>query len=225
MDRLANTTRSTRIGGLLAATVFRLASVYSQAQDAALPVPSDSIMHEVSPGIYEVGKLRLNQATHTVTFPGAVNLDKGPLEYLLVTPAGNAHESLLVTSEVEPRDLHLAMLLLGAKGSGIHAPGPEDAPPTQLSKDYLERAPKLTGDPLVITVKWKTKEGVEKKTPVEDWILKTGRTQARGTRPLDLQRLDVRHGRPFSGPGGRQLCRPRHQSRGPHQQSAKGVGQ
>ena len=173
MPHLAITRRRARIGGLFAGAIFGLSTLDSRAQDAALPVPADSIMHEVSPGIYEVGKLRLNQATHTVTFPGAVNLDKGPLEYLLVTPSGNAHESLLVTSEVEPRDLHLAMLLLGAKGSGIHAPAPDDAPPTQLSKDYLEHAPKLTGDPLSITVKWKSKEGIEKKTPVEDWILKT----------------------------------------------------
>jgi hypothetical protein len=129
-------------------------------------------MHEVSPGIYEIGKVRINQASQTLTFPCAVNMQSGALEYLLVTPAGNAHESLLVAANVEPRDLHLAMLLLGAKGSGSH-PSPDDAPPAQLSKEYLEHAPKLTGDPILITVQWQTKDGQEKKSPVEDWILKT----------------------------------------------------
>jgi hypothetical protein len=99
-------------------------------------------------------------------------MDKGPLEYLLVTPSGNAHESLLVTSDIQPQDLHMAMLLLGAKGA-VKTDGAHDSPPAQLSKEYLERAPKLTGDSISITVRWKTKEGEEKSAPVEDWLLKT----------------------------------------------------
>lgn len=146
-------------------------SGFSQAPPG-VAMPGPSLMHEVEPGIYEMGKLHLEQATHSLTFPGTVNMEKGAIEYLLVTPAGNAHESLLVT-DVEPRDLHMAMLLLGAKGAGIHGANPEDAPPTQLSREYLEHAPKLRGDELGITVTWKDAKGIEKKAPVEDWILKT----------------------------------------------------
>jgi len=120
-----------------------------------------------------MGKLHLEQATHTLSFPGTVNMEKGNIEYLLVTPAGNAHESLLVTSDVEPRDLHLAMLLLGAKGAGIHGTPADEAPPGQISREYLTHAPKLRGDDLGITVTWKDAKGVEKTSPVEDWILKT----------------------------------------------------
>ncbi len=135
--------------------------------------PGVSAMHEVSPGVFEVGHLRIEQATRKLIFPGAVNMDKGPLEYLLVAPAGNAHESLLVTSQIEPRDLHLAMLLLGAKGAAANDGGSSDTPPAQLSRDYLEHAPKLAGDPILISVRWKAKDGTEKMVPVEDWLLKT----------------------------------------------------
>jgi hypothetical protein len=151
--------------------------IFSQAlsqgeEPLSPPSTASSIMHEISPGVYEVGRLRIDQTTRILTFPCTVNMDRGPLEYLLVTPSGNAHESLLVTADVEPRDLHLAMLLLGAKGASTPPPS-ADAPPAQLSKEYLEHAPKLVGDPILITAKWQTKDGLEKKTPVEDWILKT----------------------------------------------------
>src|ERR1700734_2040797 len=110
-----------RRGILAAAAVPLLLPALSRAQDpSGLPPAASAVMHEVSPGIYEIGKVRINQASQTLTFPCAVNMQSGALEYLLVTPAGNAHESLLVAANVEPRDLHLAMLLLGSKGSGSH---------------------------------------------------------------------------------------------------------
>ncbi len=129
-------------------------------------------MREVSPGVFFAGKLQLDQAARTVTFPGEVNMDQGVVEYLLVAPAGNAHESLLVTSQVQASDLHLAMLLLGAKGAGLQTPAAGDAPPSQLSRDYLEHAPKLAGDSISISVKWTGKDGKEKSSPVEDWLIR-----------------------------------------------------
>ena len=129
------------------------------------PVP---VMREVSPGIYEIGKLHLDQKALTVSFPGWLNLDRGILEYLLVTEQGSTHESLLV-SDIQPNDLHFAMLLLGAKGSGLAAPAPADAPHGQIDATYLKTAPKLKGDNVLISVKWQTAGG-EKTAPVEDWI-------------------------------------------------------
>ena len=129
------------------------------------PVP---VMREVSPGIYEIGKLHLDQKALTVSFPGWLNLDRGILEYLLVTERGSTHESLLA-SDIQPNDLHFAMLLLGAKGSGLATPGPADKPPGQIDTMYLKNAPKLKGDDVVISVKWQA-GGVEKSGLVEDWI-------------------------------------------------------
>ena len=132
------------------------------------PPPANPIMHEVSPGIYEIGQLRLDQNARTVTFPGILNMNDGNLEYLLVTNQGSTHESLL-ESDVPPKDVHFAMLLLGAKGSGDQG---GDAPPPQIDAKYLKTAPKLKGDDITIAVHWKD-NGVEKTTPVEDWIINT----------------------------------------------------
>ncbi len=131
--------------------------------------PTAPTMQEISPGIYQIGLIRLDQARHTATFPGKLNMAAGALEYLLVTTEGATHESLLSTT-VQPSDLHFSMLLLGAKGAGITTPGPEDSPPTQITKDFLKRAPKPKGDAIRIAVKWKAGP-VEKTTPVEDWIM------------------------------------------------------
>jgi hypothetical protein len=130
--------------------------------------PTAPTLQEISPGIYQIGEIRLDQAQHTATFPAKLNMAEGALEYLLVTTEGATHESLLST-RVQPSDLHFSMLLLGAKGAGITTPGPDDAPPTQINKEYLQHAVKLKGDNIRIAVKWKA-GGEEKTGPVEDWI-------------------------------------------------------
>lgn len=134
----------------------------AMAQDA--PQPAKPMVREVSPGIYEVGRVRLDQKALSISFAGALNMKRGLLEYLLVNSKGSAHESLLVT-EVEATDIHVAMLLLGAKGGAITAA----TPPAQFDARYFRTAPKLTGDAVIISVKWKEKD-LEKAAPIEDWL-------------------------------------------------------
>ena len=138
------------------------------AQDPTQPT---SVIRESSPGVYELGAIRIDKEKNTITFPGRVNMDKGVLEYLLVGPLGSTHESLLVT-EVPVTDVHTAMLLLGAKGAGIHAPAPQDQPTGQITNEYLKNAPEIKGDRIFINVKWK-QDDAEKENPVEDWIVRT----------------------------------------------------
>ena len=144
---------------LLAGLALVLAAT---AEDA--PPPAKPVVRQVSTGIYEVGKVRLDQKALSISFPGKLNMKRGLLEYLLVNPKGSAHESLLVT-DVEANGIHVAILLLGAKGGAITA----DAPPAHLDAQYFRTAPKLTGDTVFITVKWKEKD-VEKTVPIEDWL-------------------------------------------------------
>ena len=125
-------------------------------------------MREVSPGIYEIGQIHLDQKARTVTFPAVLNMNDGNLEYLLVTEQGNTHESLLV-SDVSPSDLHFAMLLLGAKGSGQHD---GEMPPAQIDSKFLKSAPKMKGDNVNITVRWKAGD-TEKTMLAEDLITNT----------------------------------------------------
>lgn len=130
--------------------------------------PASPVMREVSPGVYEIGQIHLDQKARTVTFPAVLNMNDGNLEYLLVTEQGNTHESLLV-SDVSPSDLHFAMLLLGAKGSGQHD---GDMPPAQIDSKFLKTAPKMKGDSVSITLHWKVGD-TEKSVPAEDLITNT----------------------------------------------------
>ena len=142
--------------------------------------PEGPTMREISPGVLQIGPLRVDQNARTVHFPGRLNMKEGLLEYLLVTPDGSTHEALLVT-DIQPSDLHFAMLLLGAKGAGLSTPAPEDAPPAQINKEYLQTAPKLKGDEVLISVAWQ--EGETKKVvAVEDWLAnaKTHKAPPRG---------------------------------------------
>lgn len=159
---------------LLPALLAALLAVSGLAQEPGdAPAP---VMREVSPGVFEVGKIRLDQKTRTIRFPGELNLKEGILEYLLVTSQGSTHESLLV-SDVRPSDLHFAMLLLGAKGSGPDAPAAGNAPTGQIDAKYLKTAPKLRGDDIAITVTWMNGEA-EKTTPVEDWVFNNATKKA-----------------------------------------------
>ena len=152
----------------LAVLACSLAVLPLRAQEPAAPSPA---IHEVSPGIFEIGQLRLDQKARTVTFPATVNKTGADdlLEYLLVNSDGQTHESLLLTT-VPPTDLHFAMLLLGAKGSGDAATKAQESGGGQINAEFLKRAPKLTGDRIQISAKWKSADGTEQSAPVEDWI-------------------------------------------------------
>lgn len=61
-----------------------------------------------------LGGVSINVSAKTVTMPGWVNLQQGPLEYLICGPAGKTHESLFVSKE-PPENLQAAILLLGVR--------------------------------------------------------------------------------------------------------------
>lgn len=155
----------TRIAiALLAAAPF----LANPAKLLAQPPPEFSAPKEIAPGIFKVGTVRLDKNAATVTFPAKVQMDDGLLEYLLVTPQGPVHESLF-TSEAAPQDVHMAMLLLGAKGMA-QAKGEKE--PGRIDAEYLAKAPKLTGDRISLSVKWTDKGGKEQTAPPERWIMR-----------------------------------------------------
>lgn len=131
---------------------------------------TEPVMRETAPGVYEIGHIHLDKNTRSLTFPAKLNMAEGNLEYLICTPRGSTHESLILT-DVQPSDIHFAMLLLDAKGAGLLAPAPGAAPPSQIDAEYLKSAPRLKGDNLGISLKWKDAAGKERSAPVEDWVL------------------------------------------------------
>jgi hypothetical protein len=123
---------------------------------------------ETAPGIFEIGAIRLDKNEGALTFPAKVNMTDGLVEYLMVTPQGAVHESVLI-SDVEPQDVHMAMLLLGAKGM---AAGQEGKAPERIDAAFLAKAPKLTGDRILLSVRWKDKDGKELTAPAERWLVR-----------------------------------------------------
>ena len=70
---------------------------------AAEPAPpmvtsTNALMKEIAPGLFQIGDVRLDQRQRTVTFPAAMNMDEGLIEYLIVHSSGKTHESLLQTA-------------------------------------------------------------------------------------------------------------------------------
>jgi hypothetical protein len=122
---------------------------------------------EVAPGVFEIGSVRLDKTERTVTVPAKVNMVDGLVEYLCVTSKGSTHESVLV-SDAGPQNVHVAMLLLGAKGA---APKDGKAAPGQIDAEFLAKQPKLVGDRVILSVKWKDTEGKEQTVPAERWVM------------------------------------------------------
>ena len=115
--------------------------------------PTPPTIRETSPGVLQVGGVKLEKAARRVSFPAVLNMSDGPLEYLLVTAMGKTHESILKT-DIEPHHLQVAMLLLGAKGTPP-APltnAPSGGPITQAQAGA--RNPPLPGEPVLIEVAW-----------------------------------------------------------------------
>lgn len=73
-------------------------------------------LRQISRDIFQLGAVRLDKTKKTVQFPAFFNLKEGLVEYVLVNSRGKSYESLLRT-DVEPYYIHLAMLLIGAKGA------------------------------------------------------------------------------------------------------------
>ncbi len=155
------------------------------ASDAQPTTSTNAPLAEISPGVFQIGLVRLDKTNKSVQFPAVLNMDHGLIEYLLVTTRGKTHESLLKT-EAAPSHIHVAMLLLGAKGAAqtpdllkvptgeYHVNGPGGA--------GERNAQLLKGDPIRIELAWTNAE-TAKTVPAEDCVidLQTGKAASRGT--------------------------------------------
>lgn len=161
---------------LTAAALFgvRLASAQLPPEiDTSKPPP----IREISDGIYEIEGVRVDQLSSTVTVNGKVEMAEGVLEYAVVNDQGKLHEALLSTT-VQPYYLHVAMLLMGVR-EVINAPA--QAPPGQITAEYLANAPKLEGDSIKITVSWVEPDGAAVEKPLEDLILEMEKPMPKAT--------------------------------------------
>jgi hypothetical protein len=116
-----------------------------------------------------IGKVLVDTRARTVIVPAWVNMHAGMLEYALVTRSGKTHESLLAT-DVRPRDVHAACLLLHAKPA-----------PVQGDPDTAALLP--AGSAVGIELEWE--QGNEtNRAPLSSWVTVVGEAPERATRPL-----------------------------------------
>ena len=113
-------------------------------------------LQRVGPGVFALGKVRLDKPQRTVSFPASINMAAGLLEYAVVAAQGKLHESLLMT-EADPVHIHLAMLLIGAKGETNTLPSD---PPARTG---------IAGDNVTVWVNWKP-DGTERRVRLEDLV-------------------------------------------------------
>jgi hypothetical protein len=71
-------------------------------------------VRDLGDGRFAIGLVTLEQKSRTIRFPATVNMRAETVEYVAVHKTGKTHESILRT-EARPQDIHVAMLLLGAR--------------------------------------------------------------------------------------------------------------
>lgn len=95
----------------------RAAEATAAAREAAeASLRRDLHVEKLDSGKLRVGEVMLDPVSRSIRFPGKVNMREGPVEYAVTTAAGKTHESAFTTT-ASPRDIHVALLLLGVKPS------------------------------------------------------------------------------------------------------------
>jgi len=158
-------------GGVLSLLVMVSPSSGGEPPPAA---SSNEPLKQISRDIFQLGAVRLDKSRKTVQFPAQLNMKEGVIEYLLVNARGKTYESLLRT-DTEPYDIHLAMLLIGAKGAP-QTPALLNAPtepfhvnrPTAATNSSPALA--IQGDSVTIELAWQMADG-RKQLPAEDCIM------------------------------------------------------
>ena len=82
------------------------------------PLLKDLKVERVDSNLLKIGLVTINQATRSIRFQASVNMNQGPVEYLVVAENGKLHEAVFMT-KASLRDIHLAMVLLGVKPGGF----------------------------------------------------------------------------------------------------------
>jgi hypothetical protein len=154
--------------------VFLLTLLAGFASQAA-----ESTVREVAPGVVEVGLVRVDKTARALSFPASVNMTEGIVEYVVVTESGKTHESVFTTS-AEPRDIHVAALLLGVRDA------------TKSAATNLP--PALRGDAVRIELSWES-GGRPRVVALEDCVRHSETRRPLSTGPWVYNGSESRAGR------------------------------
>lgn len=152
---------------LLALSVPGTHAQDAKAEAAKRLAETQQRLKKLSATEYELDGIHINAATREVRIPTKVELQKAPLEYMLVHETGKTHESVLTTA-ISPTAIQVALLLANyqAATEGLLTKVPEAERP----KIWKEEPPaKPKANQIKITVEWKVGE-VTKSAPISDWV-------------------------------------------------------
>jgi hypothetical protein len=122
--------------------------------------PPENISSEViklSEDLYQVGNVKIHKNQRFISMQGSINMPDGLIEYLACNKRGKLHESIL-SLDVEPYHIHVALLLLGLV--------PGDRP---ISFQGASEPP--CGDPVKIKISWRGADNKMMEYSPEDLII------------------------------------------------------
>ncbi|WP_068141463.1 YdjY domain-containing protein [Roseimaritima ulvae] len=144
----------------------------ADAQTAALlataPDPVDNVKKMFEPPqdvvrLTKDGRLWVDRKGKQVIVDGYVAMSRGMLE-MFACPAGTKEHESVVAVLARSRDVHTALLAIGA----------QTGTPVQWVPKYVS----ATGQPIRIWVLWYDKQGKLQKTDARKWVVKTGTKKA-----------------------------------------------
>jgi hypothetical protein len=157
-------------------TAITMGTVAAAASDPAslpagvpAPPPLEVTLQPLGDGRFALGKVVLDKDRRQVSFPAVINQREGLVEYVVVTTQGKTHESVWRT-DAEPKHIHLAMLLLGAK------PASTNFQPT----DYFFQPP--PGASVNVDAVWH-EDGKEVRRPMDAFVITTNTMRGLSTGP------------------------------------------
>lgn len=162
-----------------------LGLLYPQAAPAQVspaPPPGPAIpgdAERVGEDLYRLGRVTVDLRRKTASCAGKINMRRGTVEYLAVTPTGKLHESLL-SLDVRPLHLQLALILLGLEPKGgLRFQG--DTQPPRGAPVRLQVGWQRAGRPVCVPAEqllW----NVDRKRPMEAgaWVFSGSRVTESG---------------------------------------------
>lgn len=129
---------------------------------------------------YDLDGIKINAATREVRIPTLLNLQKAPIEYMLVADTGKTHESVLTTT-VSATAIQLALLLANyeAATEGLLTKVPAAERPV-IWKEEPPKKPKANR--VKLTVEWEA-EGKKRQASLSQWVQNSDTRKA----PADLE--------------------------------------
>ncbi len=147
--------------------ILAVCATHVWGQEVGKAVEAKPTVRRLEGDRMQVGAVIFNHKTREVELPAKVNMNAGPLEYVLVHHDGKTHESLLKTA-VTPVELNTVFTLLDWQKSQTFF----DFSKPERGGVFVKGAQHLPATHMLLSVAWKdAKDGAVHKCPLEEWLL------------------------------------------------------